>query len=284
LGVAQARLLAAQGDLSGALDRLEEAERRYVRNPLPDQPIAALKARLWVRQDQLGAATAWAREQSLSPADDLDYSREFEHLTWARVLIARYRVDRDEESLRDARRLLDRLQQAAETGGRAGSGIEIGVLQALARQAQGDAPAVVTSLERALPLAEPEGYLRLFADEGEPMRLLITDFRLRIEKQGGRDVRRLAGYAEKIRTAFGQPAVAPQPKSQDAGSALLEPLSERELDVLDLLGTELSGPEIADRLSVSLNTLRTHTKNIYGKLGVNSRRAAVRRAEELGFL
>jgi ATP/maltotriose-dependent transcriptional regulator MalT len=300
LGLAQARLLAARGDLAGALGLLDEAERHYVRNPLPDQPIAAIKARLWVRQDQLGAAGAWALEQNLSPDDDLDYLREFEHLTLARLLIARGRNGRDEGAIRDALRLLDRLEHAAEAGGRAGSTIEITMLQALARQEQGDALPAIVLLERALTLAEPEGYQRLFVDEGEPMRLLIADFGLRIEKQGPGDHQRLAGYAEKIRTAFGQPAVAPQSKMPgtaghavrnpqhrpDAvpGSAIPEPLSEREMDVLKLLGTELSGPEIADRLSVSLNTLRTHTKNIYGKLGVNSRRAAVRRAEEAGLL
>jgi LuxR family maltose regulon positive regulatory protein len=294
--VAQARLLSAQGDLSGALDLLEEAERQHVRNPLPDQPIAALKARVWVRQDQLSAAMAWEREQNLSPTDDLDYLHEFEHLTLARVLIARYRNGRDEGSLRDARRLLDRLQQAAEAGCRAGSVIEILMLQALARHAQGDTPAAVISLERALTLAEPEGYVRLFVDEGEPMRLLIFDVGLRIEKQERRKSQKLIGYVEKLLAAFApaaaQPSATLAPALHSGASAaissqqssIVEPLSERELDVLKLLATELSGPEIADRLSVSLNTVRTHTKNIYSKLGVNSRRAAIRRAEEVGLL
>jgi LuxR family maltose regulon positive regulatory protein len=276
LSVAQARLLAAQGNLSGALSLLEEAERQYVRNPLPDQPIAAMKARVWVRQDQLSAASAWAREQNLSPADDRDYLREFEHLTLARVLIARYRNGRDEGALRDARRLLDRLQHEAEAGCRAGSMIEITMLQAIARQAQGDTPSAITSLERALTLAEPEGYVRLFVDEGEPLRSLIFDVGSRIEKQKGGESQNLIGYVKKLLAAFA-PGTAPQ-------SAIVEPLSERELDVLKLLGTELSGPEIADRLSVSLNTVRTHTKNIYGKLGANSRRTAIRRAEEVGLL
>jgi len=284
LGVARARLLAAKGDLSGALDLLEEAERQYVRSPLPDQSIAAIKARVWVRQDQLSAAIAWAREQNLSPDDDLNYLREFEHLTLSRVLIARYRNGRDEGALRDARRLLDRLQQAAEAGGRAGSVIEILMLQALTRHAQGDTPAAITSLERALTLAEPEGYVRLFVDEGEPMRLLIADCRLRIENRANREGRRLIGYTARLLAAFVQPAAVPQSAIRNPQSAMIEALSERELDVLKLLGTELSGPEIADRLSVSLNTVRTHTKNIYSKLGVNSRRAAVRRAEEAGLL
>ena len=164
LGVAQARLKEAQGDLSGALALLDEAERQYVRNPLPDQPIAAIKARVWVRQGKLVEAVAWAREQGLSPDDDLSYLREFEHLTLARVLIARYRNDRGEGSIREALQLLDRLLPAAEDGGRTGSVIESLMLRALADQAQGNIPAAVTALDRALVLAEPEGYIRMFVE------------------------------------------------------------------------------------------------------------------------
>ena len=100
LCVAQARLKEAQGDLDGALALLDEAERLYVRNPLPDRPIAALKARVWVRQGKLTEALGWAREQGLSADDDLSYLREFEHITLARVLIARYKSDREMTLLR----------------------------------------------------------------------------------------------------------------------------------------------------------------------------------------
>jgi LuxR family maltose regulon positive regulatory protein len=284
LKVAQARLKAAQNDLAGALELLDEAERHYVRNPLPDQPIAAMKTRLWIRQGQLSEAERWAREQAVTPDDDLSYLREFDHLTLARVLIARYRADRDEASSRDAVDLLERLLHAAEEGGRNGSVIEIMILQALAQHAQGNTSAALAALERALSLAEPEGYLQLFVDEGEPLRLLILDFGFWIEKQGQREGHRLAGYIEKILAAFGQPALAAQSKIENPKSKMVEPLSERELDVLRLLGTELSGPEIADNLNVSLNTVRTHTKNIYSKLGVSNRRSAIRCAEELGLL
>jgi LuxR family maltose regulon positive regulatory protein len=276
LGVAQARLQAAQGDLSSALDLLNEAERQYVRNPLPDQPIAAMKARVLVRQDKLNEALAWARERNLSPDDELDYLREFDHLTLARVLIARYRNDRQEESISEALQLLDRLLQAAEDGGRIGSIIEILVLQALAQHAQNDIPAALASLERALTLAEPEGYVQIFVGEGLPIENLLT--RMNASREDGRRNE----YVHKLLAAYGTreevhpSALSPEP--------LVEPLSERELEVLKLLGTELSGPEIADQLAVSLNTLRTHTKNIYGKLGVNGRRAALRRAEERGLL
>ena len=285
LGVAQARLQAGQGDLSGALDLLDEAERQYVRNPLPDQPIAAMKARVWVRQGQLNEAMRWAREPGLSPDDDLHYLREFEHLTLARVLIAQYRADRVESSIDEATGLLDRLLSAAEEGGRTGSVIEILMLQALAHHARGDIALAITSLERALILAEPEDYVQLFVAEGSSMAELLT--RMNASREGGKRKE----YVHKLLTACGtrinfhpshlhsaqaQVSLSPQP--------LVETLSERELEVLKLLGTELSGPEIAQTLTVSLNTVRTHTKNIYSKLGVSNRRAAIRRAEELDLL
>jgi LuxR family maltose regulon positive regulatory protein len=188
----------------------------------------------------------------------------------ARVLIARYRSERVEGSIDEAMGLLERLLKAAEEGGRMGSAIEILVLQALAHEAQGDIPHALVPLERALALAEPEGYVRIFVDEGPPMAALLRE----AAKQ-----RIAPDYVGRLLAAFGG-AGGKRPAAQP----LIEPLSERELQVLELLGTELSGPEIARELVVSLNTMRTHTKSIYSKLGVNSRRAAVRRAEELGLL
>jgi LuxR family maltose regulon positive regulatory protein len=146
-------------------------------------------------------------------------------------------------------------------------------------------------LERALTLAEPEGYVRIFVDEGEPMRLLIVDCGLWIEKRKCDQDHQLIDYTGKLLAAFAQQTAGPQStfanqKSEirNQQSAMVEPLSERELEVLKLLRTDLSGPEIARELVVSLSTLRTHTQNIYAKLGVNNRRAAVRRAEELDLL
>jgi LuxR family maltose regulon positive regulatory protein len=144
-------------------------------------------------------------------------------------------------------------------------------------------------LDRARALAEPEGYVRIFVDEGEPMRLLIEELSLNPAYP-------LRSYADKLLAAFLSPVSAPGSASlslpQQIGTRqtapliepktmLVDPLSEREIEVLRLLRSELSGPEIAQQLVVSLNTLRTHTKNIFSKLGVNNRRAAVRRAEEL---
>jgi len=148
--------------------------------------------------------------------------------------------------------------------------IEILIVQALARRAGNDVPAALASLERAVALAAAEGYVRVFADEGPPMAALL---RL---AAGHRDV---SGYLRLLLAATASPA-ARAPGDQ----RLIEPLSERELEVLRLLDSELDGPDIARELSVSLATVRTHTRNVYAKLGVNNRRAAVRRAAELGLL
>jgi LuxR family maltose regulon positive regulatory protein len=269
--VAMARIKEAQGDFGGALDLLDEAERLYIRNPDPYvRPVAALKARVWIRQGRLAEVLEWAREAGLSSGDDLSYVREFEHITLARVLIARYTSDRVDSAIHEAMSLLERLLQAADEGGRMGSVIEILVLQALAYEAQSNDALALAPLSRALVLAEPEGYVRIFVDEGTSVAVLL-------EKAAKHGI--APNYVRHLLTALG--------KAEDrtpGNQVMIEPLSERERDVLRLLATDLTGPEIARELMVSPSTMRTHTSHIYGKLGVNSRRAAVRRAEELALL
>jgi LuxR family maltose regulon positive regulatory protein len=267
--LARARIAESAGDLDGALDLLDEAERQHISDFLPNlRPVGALKATLWVRQGKLLEAQAWARERGLSADGDLKYLREFEHVTLARVLLAT--ADRADGSKRSALQLLERLLGAAEDGQRTGSVIQLLVLLAVARHMRRDASAAFDLLARALTLAEPEGYVRVFLDEGPAMLALLEA----AARQGI-----APAYVRQLLAAFGQ-AEGGSPSTQD----LIEPLSERELDVLRLLGSDLGGPEIAGELSVSVNTLRTHTKNIYAKLGVNSRREAVSRAAELGLL
>ena len=281
--VALARLREAQGDRDGALDLLEEAERRYVGDFFPDvRPVAAWKARLWVAQGRLDDALGWARERGLSPHDELGYLREFEHLTLARVLLAGARRGLADSAPREAIGLLGRLLGAAEAGERAGSVSEILALLSLAHQIEGDLPAALASLSRALTLAEPEGFVRVFVDEGPAMAALLKAHSAGRTAQGDP----LQPYRDRLLAAFSQGDGLPgaQGPAAPRPGALVEPLSEREREVLRLLRSELGGPEIARALVVSLNTLRTHTKNIYAKLGVGSRRAAVRRAEELDLL
>jgi LuxR family maltose regulon positive regulatory protein len=223
-----------------------------------------------VAQGAVDDALGWARRRGLSADDDLTYLREYEHVTLARALLARP-TDGGGRSLHDGARLLDRLLAAAEEGKRASSVIEILVLQALAHKARSDMPAALALLEQALVLSEPEDFVRVFLDEGPPMAALL---RAAVHHGVARD------RAQHLLSSAGGPAAATR-HNPAVGQGLVEPLSGRELDVLRLLRTELNGPDIARELMVSLNTMRTHTKSIFTKLGVNSRRAAVRRAAEL---
>ena len=269
--IALAQMRRAEGDLDGALELLTEAERLYVGNFFPDvRPIAALKARVWVAQGKLSDASGWAREHGISAAEELTYVREFEHITLAKVLLAQGIHDRDDDTLAEAANLAARLLGAAKDGGRPGHAIEALVVQALAGHARGDVAGAMASLDRALALAEPEGYVRVFLDQGPRMLALL---RLAAQQPDAPSyVRRLLAAGVTVEAA----ATVAQP--------LIEPLSERELEVLRLLGTDLGGPEIARELVISLSTVRTHTQNIYAKLGVSSRRAAIRRAAELDLL
>jgi LuxR family maltose regulon positive regulatory protein len=274
--IAQARLNESLGDFDGALDLLDEADRLYVRTPLPKvRPIAALKTRVWAKQGRLTEALDWARERGLSVDDDLSYLREFEHVTLARVLIARYKSDRVDDSIYDAIGLLERLLNAAEEGRRMGSVIEILVLHALAHAAQGNIPLALAPLERALVLAEPEGYVRLFVDEGLPMAQLLSEAAaLGVMPDYTRKL--LAAYEDALR----------RPPSEPTGEAegLVEPLSQRELEVLQLIAQGLSNREISERLFLALSTVKGHNRIIYGKLEVQRRSEAVARARELGLL
>jgi LuxR family maltose regulon positive regulatory protein len=278
--VAMAHIREAQGDLDGALDLLHEAQRLYMRDFFPTvRPVAALVTRVWVAQGQVDEAIGWARAEGLSVDDNLSYLREFEHITLARVFLAQYQRDRADDHLREAMGLLDRLLRAAEAGGRAGSVIEILALQALSHQAQGDIPTALVPLESALTLAEPEGYVRTFVNEGPAMAILLREAA----------AHRIAPkYAGRLLAACGakrqKSADEGQPPNSSAEQAMIEPLTQRELDALRLFKTELSGPEIADQLVVALSTLRTHTKSIYRKLNVTNRHAAVKRATELKML
>lgn len=275
--VAMARIKEAQGDLDGALDLLDEAERQYVESPDPDvRPVAALKTRVWVAQGRLSEALAWTRERGLSVDDNLTYLREFEHITLAKVLIDRYNRDRAEQSVHEAMRLLERLLKAAEEGGRMGSVIEILVLQALAHEAQGDSPAALVPLERALSLAEPEGYVRVFVDEGRPMAGLLSE-------AAAHGI--MPAYTTKLLAVL----ESEEHKSEEGShrfptESVVEPLSQRELEVLRLIARGLSNREISQRLFLALSTVKGHNRIIFSKLMVQRRTEAVARARELGLL
>ena len=205
----------------------------------------------------------------MSADDPPAYLSEFNQLTLARLLVAQHRADPDAATIEDALALLDRLLSDAEAGERAGSLAETLALRALAHHARGDDDLALGDLGRALELGVPAGYRRLFLDEGPAMDELL--------RLAGRSPSPSVHIDALLKPARGGRTPAAPPPSEEA-------LSERELEVVRLLATELTGPEIAQRLFVSVNTLRTHTKHIFTKLDVNTRRSAVRRASELGLL
>ncbi len=263
---AMAALRQATGDLDGAMAMLDQAEPLFLPGYFPDvRPIPATRARVQIAQGHLDDALAWARQRGVVPTGPTTYLAEYDQLTLARLLVA-------EGDGPAAIGLLDRVMNVGRAANRDGSMIETGLVRALAHHAHGDADSAVADLAAALAIGAPAGYCRLFLDEGPPMVELLG----KVAHTGALDVRT---YAEQLLGVARRPSTpAPAAPTSEEG------LSERELGVLRLLATELSGPEIARQLFVSVNTLRTHTKHIFTKLDVNTRRAAVRRATDLGLL
>jgi LuxR family maltose regulon positive regulatory protein len=266
LAMAEVRQL--DGDTDGALVLLDEAERLHDTDFSPDvRPVGAVRARAWLRQGRTADARAWARGRGLTADDEPSYLREYEHLTLARILLHDGTDPR--RSAQQLEGLLHRLLAAAEAAGRIGAVMEVLVLQSLAEQAARRADSARTPLRRALALAQPHGYVRLITEHGraavEVLRSVAADTDT-------------AGYVRQLLEDLGA--------DHGAGAADRRPdqLSERELEVLRLLASALDGPEIARTLVVSVNTVRTHTRSIYTKLGVSSRRSAVHRAQDLGLL
>ncbi|KQW50970.1 LuxR family transcriptional regulator [Nocardioides sp. Root1257] len=275
--VGMARLRAAERDWSTALELLDDAQRVYVGDFSPPvHPIHATRARLLVASGDLDGARAWAREHQVGADDDLSYLREYEHLTLARLLLAEHRATSDPAMLEKSNSLLDRLLDAAVAGQRNGTVLEVEVLRAIGYRAVGDHEKAEVSLAHAVELAELDGWPRFLLDAHGLTGALQA---LLEQRPSSEFLRRLVAGRTRQEEPTPQPTGRPQ-----APETLLDPLSDRELDVLRLLGSDLDGPAIARELVVSLNTVRTHTKHIYTKLGVNNRRAAISRAHQLGLL
>lgn len=279
--VAMSGVLRARGDLEGAAALLDVAEPLVRPGFFPDvRPVPAARARVRIAQGRLPDAWAWAEHRDVALADEPSFPAEFDQLTLARLHLAEHRQGTGPAALDDVIRLLDRILVAAETGDRAGSVVEARLVRALVHQSRGDLAPALDDLGRALSLGVPAGYRRLFLDEGAPMAGLLA------AAGAGADAA-AAGFAhEVVRAAASEaPSGGRQATGSHAGTdAPTDVLSDRELQVLHLLASELSGPEIARQLFVSVNTLRTHTKHIFTKLDVTTRRAAVRRGTELGLV
>ena len=280
--IALSRVKLAQGEENAALDRIQKAQQLAQRHniTLVVARLAAHQTRLWLTRGNVAAAAHWAQESSLSVDDELSFQGEFAHITLARVLIAQ---DKSGEALR----LLERLLGAAEADERVGSMIGILAFQTLALQAAGDMTGAVNALARALALAEPEGYIRTFADEGTAMAVLLPKV-LEAQKEGRLvttlpDISRK--YVGKLLAAIKAEPASPTGMNPHAtGGSLVEPLSERELEVLRLIASGASNRDIARKLFVSLATVKTHINHIYRKLEVRTRTQAVARARESALL
>jgi LuxR family transcriptional regulator, maltose regulon positive regulatory protein len=271
----------AAGDAAGALEAIGEAERAA---PSPAvtglvNPIPAQRARLLLAQGNVAAAARWTGQQGLRPEDEPSYPQELEYLVLARVLLAQ---DRPGKALA----LLDRLLALAVAQDRIGSVIEIQTLRVLALAAGGDEPAAVTTLAEALTLAGPRGYVRVFADEGPPMRALLA--RIVAAYRAGQASARAIPFSHlaRVMQAYdGKPAVPGSAPAAAAGlPGLIDPLTGRELQVLAMLAAGEPNQAIAGELFVTLFTVKKHVSHILGKLGAANRTEAVARARDLGLI
>lgn len=273
------RILFSRGDLAGAEATIHQMENFAPGSQLPPwiaNQMTSWQARLWLTQNKLEEISQWVAGRGFDfaieskPLDEIDFFLLFDYIILARLLIA-------EGRLGEAGRLLQHLFQAAESGGRTSKVIEIQILQALAFQAGGETDLAVPTLARALTLARPEGFVRTFIDEGQPVARLLCE----AHNQGI-----APDYVRFLLAAFSSTdAVEVDPRSSLTDqSELVETLSKRELQVLQLISEGLSNREIADRLFLSINTIKVHTRNIYGKLGVNNRTQAVATARALQIL
>jgi LuxR family maltose regulon positive regulatory protein len=270
LAAAYARIALALGDAEAAHERLDEAARLQVMGPVPDvRPVDAIRTRVWLAQGRWAEARGWAEGLGDPLARAPDFLADYLLLTVARVGLARFRVEGNADVLAATGALLERIAGASAAGGRIGALVEARVLHALVAQSAGDPRGAGARLAEALRLAEPERWRAVFVDEGPAMaRLLHASLRHGAPRAF---VRRLL---DDLRAAGDRPRVRRE---------LAEPLSDRERDVLRLLRGDLTGPQVARELGMSVHTLRSHTKSIYAKLDAHGRREAVARADELGL-
>jgi LuxR family transcriptional regulator, maltose regulon positive regulatory protein len=273
----------SQGDRAGALDVLREAGRVELSPAVVGllNPVPALRARLALADGEVADAAHWVQDLGLGPDDDPSYPREREYLVLVRVLLA-------EQAPELALGLLGRLHDLAVAQGRTGSVIKVRALQALALAAVGDEAGVLAALAEALTLAAPEGYVRVFVDEGAPMTTLLGKLSTTpATAQAIAAAHVPPAYLSRLLEAFEQAgqAVLPIPKRGAAAlPGLVAALSVRELEVLGLLAAGRSNPAIAKELVVSLDTVKRHVTHILDKLGAANRTQAVTRARELGLL
>ena len=282
-----ARLQQARGrdaDARAVLEEFADLTRQRDFFPLLATRGQAAQARLALMQDDLSAAANWAEASGLGADDEPTYPREEEYLTLVRVLVAQGQMNPMGTYLDDALDLLGRLYRAAEGGARMGSVIEILALRALALQARHESSEALAALERALVLAQPEGYVRVFVDEGAPMAALLSEL-LKAWRMGLRDAQQdpLLGYVRRLLAAFESSHKSTDPPvpggyAQGQEQPMLDLLTPREQEVIALIADGLSNREIAARLFIEIGTVKGYVHNLLRKLEVDNRTKAVARA------
>lgn len=264
-----ARVLLAKGELNDALNTMQGITHLVAGlGSWHTLTAQAIEAQIQFEQGNVTAVARWAEAAGLSSGEELNPEYISLYITLARQLIT-------ENKPHEALDLLSRLLNIAEASGGMGIVVRVLTLQATALQKAGEHVAARADLERALSLASPEGFVRTFVVEGTPMYELLKH----MAAQGSN-----RAYANKLLAAFPDEVKKKMPITAVSQSDLIDPLSQRELDVLRLLNTHLSGTEIAAELFIAPSTVRSHIKNIYSKLNVHSRAEAVCRAEELNLL
>jgi LuxR family transcriptional regulator, maltose regulon positive regulatory protein len=269
----------ARADPAGALDAMDEAA-RLAPNPAIASllnPVPAERARLLLAQGDVAEAARWVDERDIGPDDEPDYPRESEHLMLARVLIA-------QDLPAPALTLLERLHAAAAAQGRVHSVITTRALQALALASAGQEARAINTLAEALTLGFPEGHVRVFADEGPPMRALLGRLAAAQRTQRIRARSVPASYLARIGRAFDLKPAEPGTAAAVVPAGLAEPLTSRERQVLGLLAGGQANRDIADELVVTLDTVKRHVSHILAKLGAANRTEAVARARELNLI
>jgi LuxR family maltose regulon positive regulatory protein len=257
--------------LDAAETTINEMEQAALECDLPQwatSQIAAWQVRIWLAQGNLEAAASWVIDRGLTPTDEIPFWTEVEYVAMVRVWLAQGQVA-------EIGAVLDQIQVAAELGGRHLRLIEVYLLQALVAQTIGDMSQALTFLEQALRLAESKGIIQTFVDEGPALaRLLYEAVKREIEPK----------YAQRLIAAY--PTETPEPTGvlKSETDEWVEPLTERDLEVLQFIAEGLTNPEIGNRLYLSANTVKAHARTIYSKLGVNNRTQAVNRARVLGLI
>lgn len=280
--IVRARFHAANREFDAALRLIEEATGVFTESVVPRiQPESAMNARIWIAQGRLAQAEEWARIEQVSVDGELSYLHEYEHVTLARLLIAQSRDENDAKPAQVAVDLLERLLDAAEEGERYGNALEIRLQLALAHHAAGSAGVAVATLERALELAEPEGYCWSFVTEGEPMRSLLK--LATGDGATGKYARRLVSAFDELTPVIGDGARPGGPAHTEV-DGLPEQLTAREVEILKLIASGKRNQEIADELFITVSTVKRHIANAYGKLQVGHRTEAVARANELNLI